>query len=44
MGGERPFAAGANLTAACSGSGHSADGEIENLFGNAVVRFEPMVT
>ena len=36
-----PFAAGASPTEVCSGSGHSAGGEIEHLFGNAVVRSDP---
>ena len=34
---------GASPTEVFSGSGHSAGGEIEHVFGNAVVRFEPVL-
>jgi hypothetical protein len=36
-----PFPEGASPTQVCSGSGHSAGGEIEHRFGSAVDRFEP---
>jgi hypothetical protein len=41
MGGLLTFAASASLTGPCLGSGHSAGGEIEHLFGSASARSEP---
>ena len=41
-GGKLTFAAGASVTETCSGSGHSAGGEIEHLFGSAMDRFESL--